>query len=107
MQVKLLFSLFENKVFTYLAFSRFLIIFGVFLEALRSLLEAFWSLCRFFGVLVSCFWVPLARLGCLWALSATFCGAFGLSVGSGTAPGLFFNSFSSLVPCFLNCFFIC
>ena len=50
-----------------------------------------------FGVLVSSFWVPLARLGCLWVLSATFCGAFGSSrlfVGSGTAPGLFFGSFS-------------
>ena len=46
---------------------------------------------------MSSFWVPLARLGCLWALSATFRGAVGssgLSVGSGTAPGVFFASFS-------------
>ena len=60
-----------------------------------------------FGVLVSSFWVPLARLGCLWALSATFCGAFGssrLSVGSGIAPGLLFGSFSKFVPCFFDCF---
>ena len=45
----------------------------------------FWSLCRLFGVLVSSCWVPLACLGCLWVLSATFGGAFGssgLSVGS-------------------------
>ena len=86
----------KKHVFTCLSFSCFFIIFGLFLEALGSLLAPFWSLCRLFGFLVSSFWVPLARLGCLWALSATFCGAFGssgLSVGSGTAPGLFFASF--------------
>ena len=72
----------------------FFIIFGDSLEAFGYLLSSCWSLCRLFGVLVSSFWVPLARLGCLWALSAFFCGAFGssgLSVGSGTAPGLFFE----------------
>jgi hypothetical protein len=28
-------------------------------------------------------------------------------VGSGTAPGWFFGSFSKLVPCFFNFLFIC
>ena len=45
---------------------------------------------------MSSFWVPLACLGCLWALSATFCGVFGssgLSVGSGTTLGPFLNRF--------------
>ena len=77
-------------------FFMFYIIFSVFLEALGLLLASFWSLCRLFGFLVSSFRVPLARLGCLWTLTATFCGPFGssgLSVGSGTAPGLFFASF--------------
>ena len=71
----------------------------------------FWHPCGAFvvsfGVLVSFFWEPLLRVGCLWALSATFCGAFGssrLSVGSGIAPGLFFGLFSGLVPCFFDCF---
>ena len=86
----------KKHVFTCLSFSCFYIIFSVFLEALGLLLASFWSLCRLFGFLVSSFRVPLARLGCLWTLTATFCGAFGssgLSVGSGTAPGLFFASF--------------
>ena len=78
-------------------FHVFFTIFGVFLEASGLLLASFWSLCRLFGFLVSSFWVPLARLGSLWTFSATFCGVVGssgLSVGSGTAPGLFFASFS-------------
>ena len=86
----------KKHVFTCLSFSCFYIIFSVFLEALGLLLASFWSLCRLFGFLVSSFRVPLARLGCLWTLTATFCGAFGssgLSVGSGTAPGLFFAPF--------------
>merc|ERR1711966_101148 len=48
-------------------FFMFFTIFGVFLEASGLLLASFWSLCRLFGFLVSSFWVPLARLGCLWA----------------------------------------
>ena len=86
----------KKHVFTCLSFSCFYIIFSVFLEALGLLLASFWSLCRLFGFLVSSFRVPLTRLGCLWTLTATFCGPFGssgLSVGSGTAPGLFFASF--------------
>ena len=79
MQVKLLFPIKKNKVSTYLPSLRFFIIFGTFLEVFGFVLETFWSLCRLFGVLVSSFWVPSARLGCLWALSATFCGAFGSS----------------------------
>ena len=93
MQIKLLFSVFKNKVSTYLFFSRSFFICGVFLEAFGSPSEAFWSFCRLFGVLVLSLWVPLALLGCLWALSATFCGVVGssgLSVVSGTAPGPFF-----------------
>ena len=87
----------KTHVFTCLSFSCFFTIFGVFLEASGLLLASFWRLCRLFGFLVSSFWVPLAWLGCLWTLTAAFCGAFGssgLSVGSGTAPGLFFASFS-------------
>ena len=87
----------KKHVFTCLSFSCFFTIFGVFLEASGLLLASFWSLCRLFGFLVSSFWVPLARLGSLWTLSATFCGVVGssgLSVGSGTAPGVFFASFS-------------
>ena len=88
----------KSQVCTCLSFSCFLffvfIIFCFFLEALGFLLASFWSLCRlYWGAGVS-FWVPLARVGCLWALSATFCsasGSPGLSVGSGTAPGLFFG----------------
>ena len=86
-------AMLKKHVFTCLSFSCFFTIFGVFLEASGLLLASFWSLCRLFGFLVSSFWVPLARLGSLWMLSATFCGAFGLSglsVGSGTAPGSFF-----------------
>ena len=63
--------------------SRCFIIFGAFLDAFAAP-AFFWSLCRFFGVLVSSCWVPLACLSCLWALSAIFCnafGSFGLSVG--------------------------
>ena len=58
-----------------------------------------------FGVLVSSFWVPLARLGFLWTLSATFCGAFGssgLSVRSGIGPGLFSALFSIHFCVFLS-----
>ena len=75
----------------------FFFIICVIWEAFGFLLASFWRLCRLFGFLVSSFWVPLARLGSLWTLSATFCGVVGssgLSVGSGTAPGLFFASFS-------------
>ena len=77
----------------------FFTIFGVFFEASGVLLASFWSLCRLFGFLVSSFWVPLARLGSLWTLSAICCGVVGssgLSVGSGTAPGVFFAFFSLL-----------
>ena len=90
-------AMLKKHVFTCLSFSCFFTIFGVFLEASGLLLASFWSLCRLFGFLVSSFWVPLARLGSLWTLSATFCGVVGssgLSVGSGTAPGVFFASFS-------------
>mgnify|MGYP001626555049 CR=1 FL=1 len=90
-------AMLKNHVFTCLSFSCFFTIFGVFLEASGLLLASFWSLCRLFGFLVSSFWVPLARLGSLWTLSATFrdaVGSSGLSVGSGTAPGVFFASFS-------------
>jgi hypothetical protein len=83
----------KKHVFTCLSFSCFFTIFDAFLEASGFFLASFWSLCRLFGFLVSSFWVPLARLGSLWILSDTFCGAFGLSglsVGSGTAPGSFF-----------------
>ena len=76
-------AMLKKHVFTCLSFSCFFIIFGVFLEASALLLASFWSLCRLFGFLVSSFWVPLASLGCLRALSATFCGASGL-------PGLVF-----------------
>ena len=82
-------------------FFSFFTIFVGFLKASGLFLASFWSLCRLFGFLVSSFWVPLARLGCLWALSATFCGAFGssrLSVGSGIAPGLFI--FETCSMCF-------
>ena len=87
----------KSQVFTCLSFSCFFCIFNCFLEAFGLLLAFFWRLCRLFGFLVSSFWVPLACLGCLWTLTATFCGAFGssgLSVGSGTAPGSFFALFS-------------
>ena len=96
MQVKLLFSIKKNEVFTcffFRVFSLFLVFFwrpwGLFWHCFGAFVVSF-------GVLVSSFWVPLARLGCLWALSATFCSAFGssgLSVGSGTAPGPFFVPF--------------
>ena len=92
-------AMLKKHVFTCLSFSCFFTIFGVFLEASGLLLASFWSLCRLFGFLVSSFWVPLARLGSLWTLSATFRGAVGssgLSLGSGTAPGVFFASFSIL-----------
>ena len=110
MQVKLLFPIKKNKVSTYLSFTRFFIVFGPFWRPWGPFWHSFGAFVVSFGVLVSSFWVPLARLGCLWALSATFCGAFGssgLSVGSETAPGLFFGSCSKLFPCFFNCFFIC
>ena len=96
MQVKLLFSIYKNKVSTYLSFSRFFIVFGPFLRPWGPFWHSFGAFVVPFGVLVSSFWVPLACLGCLWALSATFCGVFGssgLSVGSGTSLGPFLNRF--------------
>ena len=42
-------------------------------EASGSLLALFGILWNLFGVLMSSLWVPVARLGCLWVLSATFC----------------------------------
>ena len=65
-------AMLKKHVFTCLSFSCFFTIFGVFLEASALLLASFWSLCRLLWGLVSSFWVPLARLGCLWALSAPF-----------------------------------
>ena len=67
-------------------FSSFLVPFG---RPFGFLLASFWSLRCLFGVPVSSFWFSLACLSRLWALSATFCGAFGspgLSLGSGAAP---------------------
>ena len=72
-----------------------------FWRHLGLLWSCFWSLCRLFGVLGSSLYVPLACLGCLWALAATFYsagGSSGLSLGSGTAPGpLFWLIFSCFV----------
>ena len=99
MRVKPLFSILTNEVFTCLPFFFFFIIFGTFLEAFGFLLGVFLGLCRLFGVMVLSLWLPLACLGCLWALSATFCGVFGssgLSVVSGTALGPFFYPFMTL-----------
>ena len=84
MQVKLLFSVFKSKVFTYLSFSRFFIIFGPFLEALGFLMASFWSLCRLFWragvILLGAFGSPGLSVGslcyflwCLWLVSAV-CG---------------------------------
>ena len=54
-------------------FSSFLVPFG---RPFGFLLGSFWSLRPLFGVPVPSFWVPLARLSRLWALSASFCRAF-------------------------------
>ena len=86
----------KSQVFTCLSFSCFFIMFGLFWRPWGLFWHPFGASVVSFGVLVSSSWVPSARLGCLWALSAAFCGAFGssgLSVGSGTAPGLFVASF--------------
>ena len=73
------FSILKSKVSTCLSFSCFSIIFGSFWRPWGLFWHPFGAFVVSFGVLVSSFWVPLARLGCLWALSATFCGAFGPS----------------------------
>ena len=62
----------KNRVCTCLSFSCFFIIFGHFWKAFGVPLASFWSHRRLFGVLVSSFWLRLARLGCLWGLSARF-----------------------------------
>ena len=59
-------------VFVLASFSVFSSLFCAFWEASGALWAPFGILWGLFGVLVSPFWVPLARLGCLWALSGTF-----------------------------------
>ena len=81
-------------------FQCFCIILGVFLDAFGVLLAPFRSLCRLFGVLVSFCWVPSACLGCLWALSAFFCGAFG---SSGVSVDSLCHFWANLGATFLKC----
>ena len=80
-----------------LSFTRFFIIFGSFFDAFGAPLALFWSLCCFFGVLVSSCWVPLACfcyfLWCLWLVWAVC----GLSL-------LFLRRFSANVCLFVQCF---
>ena len=63
----------EKASFGLSLFFSFHFILADFWEASGSLLTLFGILWNLFGVLVSSLWVPLARLGCLWALSSTFC----------------------------------
>ena len=63
----------EKASFGLSLFFSFRSIFAAFWVASGSLLALFGILWNLFGLLVSSLWVPLARLGCLWALSGTFC----------------------------------
>ena len=76
-------------------------------RSVGSLLASFWSLWRLFGVPGSSFWLSLACLSRLWALSSTFYGAFvssGLSVGSGTGPVPLFAPFGDHFETILEAF---
>ena len=66
-----------------------------------------WAVC---GLSLLLFGAAFGLCGLSVGSLCYFFGAFGssrLSVGAGIAPGLFFGSFSKLVPCFFNCSFIC
>jgi hypothetical protein len=59
-------------VFVMPSFSVFVSLFGAFWEASGALWPPFGILWGLSGVLVSPFWVPLARLGCFWYLFGIF-----------------------------------
>ena len=61
-----------SQVFALLFLFSSFVIFLCFLGGIGTLLAPFGIFWGFCGVLVSLFWVPLARLGCLWGLSGIF-----------------------------------